>query len=346
MGDAAADGLKVLRRQGEIADGIAGQRIEPQADHHRGGIERAHRLQGGFQGGGIGGPIGSAGQGQVEVGSQARSLSPFFGAPGDVRISLLRPAVQGGIEHVVPPPEDFLGAIAMMKVHVQHGHLPCPRERLGSQGGMVDEAISRVTGASGVVAGGAGEGVGQWLAPGQRPGARQRRGGGAQRGVEGRSDEGRAAVQGEISHPQPGIGRGFQQGQRGHVKGKEFLIHGQPSANLPQRLQVIQPMDARGVLEHQGRNRGHLEAVSSFDRREDGARSVRNVRIGSEAAIKKAMAGMVALFEIVVEDLQAHHPIKATSSSRGPCTPMARVNSISAVREAPLTSTRLEGGSA
>ena len=105
-------------------------------------------------------------QGQVEGGAGASSCSCLLRVAREVGIGPVGVAVHRHVLHIVPLVEDLLGAVAVVVVDVEHGHLGPRRrgDRVSGDAGIVEIAITPVRSRRGVVAGRPAESVGRGLA--------------------------------------------------------------------------------------------------------------------------------------------------------------------------------------
>ena len=137
----------------QVGDRIGDERIETQRHDQRRGLERCDLLRAGGQCGDIGIISRALGQRHVEGGTQALPRSGFIRMTGEVRVRTSRIAVQRHVLHVVTVVENFLCAIAVVVVHVQHGDLSpgALHDVVCSNGRVVEEAVAAVQVAGGVM---------------------------------------------------------------------------------------------------------------------------------------------------------------------------------------------------
>ena len=120
--------------------------------------------------------VGARGERQVQVLAAALPLPDLVGAAQVIRILAVGVAVQRNVADVAAPPEDLLRPVAVMEVDVEDPDpLPGrPPDGIGSDRGVVEEAVAGVQRPGGVVARRPAQAVGGRLAAEDQVSRRQR----------------------------------------------------------------------------------------------------------------------------------------------------------------------------
>ena len=206
MGQAFADAAEAIQGQAEVTPEVAIESVDPGRDDQEGWREPDDGLQGLVEGCEILVVGGAGRQGEIAVAVDSETGACFSGAPPIEGVVVVRIGVQGDEEHLVGGVEDILGAVAVVEVDVEDGHLAALAQVGGGDGRIVQIAVSAAGVGAGVVTGRAAEGIGCGSAVEQQVrGGEGTAGGGKGRGEGGLDDRGgvEAVVAGLID---PGFG--------------------------------------------------------------------------------------------------------------------------------------------
>nr|GEU28338.1 hypothetical protein [Tanacetum cinerariifolium] len=198
-----ADFQVVGALQGKARQRVACERVHAQRHHQRIGAKAAQADARRFQRGKPGVSRAALGQRQVHIESQSGAVAPFVGVAQIKRVLAARVGVDRDEQHVAAVVENALGAVAVVVVEVEDGHLAgaVVEQVLGGQRGVIEKTVTAEKILARVVAGRTTEDKRAALAQAQRVGGVDGAVGARLGGDPGAGRERRAAVHRVQAHP-------------------------------------------------------------------------------------------------------------------------------------------------
>ena len=273
--------------------------------------------------------VGARGEGQVQVLAAARPLPDLGGTAKVVRILAIGVAVQRDVADVAAPPEDLLRPVSVMEVDVEDSDPLAgrPPDRIGSDRGVVEEAVAGVQRPGGVVAGRPAQAVGGGLAAEDEVNRRQRDVHGRPRSLVCPLDERSRAVEPVPARPSSDrLGR-TQVRQRLRTHALEHVWVGPGIGDQRRALDPLVADAAPGRFEEPDKSlvvdrqngvqavplgRHTLEAAVSLECLSDPLRAVRDLVGGDLLAEDRLVGDVVAQVDVRIDN--PHRAILATAT--------------------------------